>query len=350
MMFRTSMVMFIVLGWLVSLGAAQTGSGQLCLRAYEDRNGNATRDPGEPPITRGISVALLDVNRVILDSQLMDDSPNATTGTLCFQRLAAGQYSLRVLSADYGATTPTDFIAAVSDNGSPQVFDYGGQIILSALPAPPQTNAGDFALTPAEQQGLVNRLVLAAIGALFVMGVMTVLGAVIYVLFFRQRRDAQPPRSTTEAYQPLRPATGSVAPVAADPFSFDPTRPPAGQTPRTPSDPFAFEPSRPAEARERDPFDFEPARPATGSTPPIDLSDPFGFDTPATDAPRRSAEPDTGRADTDGPPAPQEDTTPPRSAATPTPARHSDPEPWDALDFTPTDNTPSDSGGSDSYD
>lgn len=349
-MLRKLFILIALLSGIISAVGAQNNTGQLCIQAYQDRNGNGARDANEPPIIQGISVSLADANRIILDSQLMDDSPNATTGTLCFQRLAAGQYTLRVLSADYTATTASEFVTTVSDNNSlPGVFPYGGQVVQSQVALPSADTGGDFALSPTEQQETINRLVLATIGAFFAIGVMTVIGAVIYLLFIRQgAQPAPPPRGATGQYQPLRPTTGSMQPVA-DPFAPDPfALPPTGNQPL--ADPFALPPTGNQQAANlADPFGFDaPPRTDKPRRPAEAIDDPFAFDEPGTDKPRRPAEAADAGLDTNKPVAPPEETAPPREPAAtakdPTPAESSaSGEIWDDFDFSSPDSGSNDS-------
>jgi hypothetical protein len=190
--------------WLLSLLALllctlplmAQGGGQICVRAYEDRNGNVQEDPGEPRITQGLSASLIDETGVIIATEFMEDSPNAASGTLCFQRLSAGQYTLRVTSATYSDTTPNEFITAVTGSGVPQVFSYGGRLIVNSAPPAPED---DLRLSNTELRLLAERLLLAGIGAMLVVGAMAVMGAFIVFLFFR---DRQAPRRPTP-----RPAT-----------------------------------------------------------------------------------------------------------------------------------------------
>jgi hypothetical protein len=188
---------------LAGMSFAQTGGGQLCVRAYEDRNGNAMQDANEPPITRGISASLGDAQGVIIETAMMENSPNASGGTVCFQRLVAGQYTVRVTSADYNATTPSEFVTAVSDTGVPQVFPFGGQVI--PLEVVPETDAsGDLNLSAAEQQAFLAKAVFAGIGAVVIMGAMAVVGALIYFFVLR----TSPSTKATGQYAAVR-ATGS---------------------------------------------------------------------------------------------------------------------------------------------
>ncbi|MEM9952845.1 MAG: SdrD B-like domain-containing protein [Chloroflexota bacterium] len=223
---------------VASMAVAQTSTGQLCVRAFEDRNGNGTQDPNEPPIVRGLSATLSDDSGVIVDTGLMEASSTASSGTLCFQGLEAGQYRVRVSSADYIATTPNDFTSAVSDSGVPQVLSFGGQII------PIEAPVADTSLSQeARIQRLIAKAVVGGIGALIVMGAMTVIGVLIY--FFALRNRQQPrtgtyrPVTQTGAY-PVATGTGSY-PRATDTGAY----PSASNTPATGSQPAVIDDDMP---------------------------------------------------------------------------------------------------------
>ncbi|MGJ3239439.1 MAG: SdrD B-like domain-containing protein [Anaerolineae bacterium] len=215
-MIRKFLLNGLLLLMLASGTLAQSSTGQLCIRAFEDRNGNGTQDANEPPIIRGISASLLDDNAVIIRTALMEESASASSGTLCFQQLSAGQYSIRVNSADYTATTPSDFTAAVNDSGVPQVLSYGGQFVPVEQPdADPATSQ------EARLQSTFIRSVIGIIGALVVMGAMAVIGALIYFFALRNRN----PRQMPPAYRPPTATSGTYPPVSAIPS--------AGGTPAT---------------------------------------------------------------------------------------------------------------------
>jgi len=194
---------------LAGMSFAQTSGGQICVRAFEDRNGNGQQDANEPPITRGLTATLGDAQNIIIETSMMEDSPTASSGTLCFQRLAAGQYTMRVVSAEYNATTLNEFVAGVSGEGTPQVFPFGGQVIPLEVVPSSSSEGGDLSLSPAEQQATFARLIFAGIGAAMIMGAMAVVGALIY---FFVLRNSPAPRAATGVYAAV-PATGSYAPV-----------------------------------------------------------------------------------------------------------------------------------------
>lgn len=230
---------------------AQTGGGQVCVRAFEDRNANGLQDAGEPRITRGLSATLTDEQGIIIQSGLMEDSPNAATGTYCFQRLEAGQYGLRVSSAEHSATTPTEFVTAVSGSDV-QVFEYGGQLITTTQTTT-TTGEPDLMLTEAEQRSLITRLLISGGGALVVMVFMAIVGAIVYLIF--GRRQPAPAAYSTGSMPAVPSSTGAMPPVDPNYGAMPPTNRP--QAPMS------------------DGTDI-PQRPPTGSNPPVD--DDFQFD------------------------------------------------------------------------
>lgn len=236
--------------------AAQTGGGQVCVRAFEDRNANGLQDAGEPRITRGVATSLADDQGIIIASGLMEESPTAATGTYCFQRLEAGQYRLRVSSADYTPTTPTEFVTAVTGTDV-QVFEYGGQLI--PMGAAPTTGGDpDLTLTETEQRSLLTRLVLSGGGALLVMAAMGVVGAVVYFLFGRAR-PVPPPRSTGSMPAVGAPPTTGAMPPMSGGQGYGPVLP-ATNRPQMPVDDGTDIPQRPPaeDDFEFDPFDDRP--------------------------------------------------------------------------------------------
>lgn len=240
---RLILVLLCLVLFGTSMVSAQTSTGgQICIRAYEDRNGNEQDDSGEPRITRGLSATLANVDGVIINSAQMEESLNASSGTLCFQRLAAGQYTVRIASADYSFNPPTEFITAITETGI-QTFEVGGQLIVSPLPV--VDSGGDLQLSTAEQQGLFTRVTFAAIGAGVVLGAMALVGALIYLLVMR--RPTAQVKYATGSYPAVQtpPSTGRMEPILS-PMAEDST-----DAPRTAL-------SRPTQPH-REPVDYEAA-------------------------------------------------------------------------------------------
>ncbi len=178
---------------------AQNG-GQFCLRAFEDRNANGRLDGGEPFFTRGVSANLLNAENVVIASALLDNSPTAAQGVICFQFLPDGQYTMEITSADFTPTTPSSITASITSGTLPTVVEYGAQQVVETPVAgsTPQSDAFD--------QDMLQRMVLAALGTLVVLAGMTVLGALLYLAAFRPRRPARPyyaqPRATPSRAMP----------------------------------------------------------------------------------------------------------------------------------------------------
>lgn len=200
-------LIMLAVGALVALSSvgeifAQTG-GQFCVRAFEDRNANGTLDPGEPFLTRGVSAQLMDASGVIVSSALLDNSPTATQGVICFTGLSFGQYSMIVTSADFQATTPNQMTVAISPGQLPTVLDFGAQRITAQATGAPVTEAA------IDREALIERALVAALGAAVVIVFMAALGTLIYLLFFRGRLK----RAAAEAAFLKRQSTTGSFPV-----------------------------------------------------------------------------------------------------------------------------------------
>jgi len=236
-----------VVGLLVVSGvSAQTNTGQICLSAFEDSNGNQLKDQGEAPITQNIVVTLADAQNVITQSKLLDDSPLASNGVICFQNLPAGQYTLSATSANYDPTTNTSFLTGVDASGTVQRFDYGGKVVISRAAAPTAVNGA--ALTPQRQSAIIERILRSSIGAMIVTSLLALLGVIVYWFGFRLPPRSRVARSTGQypsvyaapmagqytpntPMRPIDPSTGQVRgampmpPLAVPPTSFDDTGP-----------------------------------------------------------------------------------------------------------------------------
>ncbi len=198
-------IVLLLLICIVTSGVAvaQTG-GQLWVRSYEDRDGNGARDAGEPLLTRGVSVNLLNSDGVVIASALLDSSPNAAQGLVGFQLLPAGEYSVVITSADYTATTGGTFTTTVSDTGVPPVLEFGAQPVAVAANTSSASTADAPATTTAQ-------LALAAAGAAVVMCSMVIVGIVVYFMTLRrqlQRAVVGDPRMTTGSMRAVQTGTG----------------------------------------------------------------------------------------------------------------------------------------------
>ncbi|RMF81672.1 MAG: hypothetical protein D6737_04250 [Chloroflexi bacterium] len=207
----------MLLMWLLFGGAqftiAQTG-GQYCVRAFEDRDGNGERDASEPFLTEGVGATLLDSENVVIASALMDGSPSAAQGVICFQFLPAGEYTMILTSPEHNATTATTFTMMVEESGTPTLVLYGAQRIPETLTTAtsPDTNQSllDRLDLSDDERDLVERLIFSTLGAIIVVMGMIFLGILIYWVVLRNRYEAiRDPRRTTGSYPVVPRDTGA---------------------------------------------------------------------------------------------------------------------------------------------
>lgn len=215
--------------------AQETGDGQVCVRAFEDRNGNGTFDPNEPPITQGIGVNLLNIQSVTIASALLEDSEDAALGTVCFRQLATGDYTVVVTSADYTATTPTTFSALVVPQSVPTRLDFGGQIITTSATDGTSSSGG---VTEVNQDQAIQGILFGLIGAIVVMFIMAIGGAFIYFAIFRRRMNRIQAMQSTGGFRPVtgpmpayQPGTGPMQAVRPDTSGYPPVNPGTGSMP-----------------------------------------------------------------------------------------------------------------------
>lgn len=195
-----SMVILLIAVLMSTIGHAQAEGGQFCVRAFDDRNGSGTYDGGEPFLTRGVSAQLLDDGGVVVASALLENSPTAANGVICFTGLAYGQYQLEVTSADFNATTPTTMTASIVEGQLPTVFDFGAQRIAAEIPA-----ASSVVTPEAARSLLLERALIALAAAAAVLVVMALLGFIVYLLAFRGKAQ----KTIPEHYMSPRVTTGS---------------------------------------------------------------------------------------------------------------------------------------------
>ena len=192
-MTRRTRALLIALGLLLCASAALAqGTGQICLGAYADDNGNGHRDADEAPITRGVAASLLNERGVTIASLLLIDSAFADDGLLCFDGLPAGDYQVVISSSQYQATTASSARASVRPGAAPARIEFGARRLVGEYLPDPVAIVG--ALDSAAQQTLLGAG-LAAAGAIVVL---SLLGVVAYVLVFRRRRRRRAQGSATD--------------------------------------------------------------------------------------------------------------------------------------------------------
>lgn len=252
-------VILLLLSLTGIMAYAQQGEGQVCVRAFEDRNGNSTFDANEPSITQGIGVNLMNAMGVTVDSKLLSDSPTAAQGIVCFQQLGIGDYTVIITSADYSAVTRTTFNALVVAGSVPVRFDFGGQLITTELESSTNTNS---AVSGDIQQSVIQGALFGAIGAIVVMGILVIIGMFIYFGVFRRRLNRILATQETGGF---RPVTGPMPAYQSDTGGLRPvtgSMPAYRQTPTTGSMP-AVQPNNPLLTRD----------PNEGSPPLFDNED-----------------------------------------------------------------------------
>ncbi|GAB4461942.1 MAG: hypothetical protein Kow00120_28990 [Anaerolineae bacterium] len=158
-------------------------NGNLCVLAYKDDNRNAARDPGEG-LLAGVSVTLTDGQQEQGRYTTSGVSPNEP---YCFMNLPPGTYDLMMSGADLIATTPANVRLAVPAGQTVRV-EYGA---VSARAGATELDSGST--LSLDLSGLfasenASRIAAASIGAAGAVVFMTVLGAIIYLLFLRPRR------------------------------------------------------------------------------------------------------------------------------------------------------------------
>lgn len=231
--------LLIVAGGVWSVGA-QTSGGQFCVRSFEDSNGNGVLDPeNERLLTQGINIELLAASsNVVIGSALLADSPNASSGIVCFQNLPDGEYTVMMTSAEYQATTPAMFSAFVGSAAIPTVIEFGAQRIVGEVAQGGTSLSFQERManmSEEELQALILRVAISLAGAVLVMIFVLIIGFVIYYLRLRSR--------------PLSPVAYNPASVQAAPPDAAYSPPPAAYAqppaPPTPSAPVATDASYP---------------------------------------------------------------------------------------------------------
>ena len=197
------------------ISAAQD-TGQICVVSFEDRNGNHNFDENEPPITQGIGVNLQGALGITVETRLLEVSPKAVMGLVCFDDIAAGEYRVMLTSAQYEATTDTFFNAVVVPGSAPVRFDFGVRprpvVVEGAVKTPGQLSD--------EQLQALQGIGISLIACLLISLIMLLIGWLIYWFVFRRRLKRiraqmlqRPPSLSTGAPLPQSGLAPSSAPA-----------------------------------------------------------------------------------------------------------------------------------------
>ncbi len=143
---------------------AQQGTGQICVLAFDDQNGNGVRDADES-LLAGVGFTLADANGV-KGSYKSDGNSEP----YCFGSLAAGAYTVQARGASgLEVTTPGQWAVSLANNAQFDVL-YGARKG-DGETAKPATDGGEAtAPTSASGMSTLGRVVLGVLG-LVVLGV-----------------------------------------------------------------------------------------------------------------------------------------------------------------------------------
>jgi hypothetical protein len=190
---RTALLLTILIFSLFPIPAvAQTDGGQFWVQFFEDLNGDGVRAEDEPAVTRGAVAQLLNAERVVIETALLDSASNAARGLVAFQYLTAGEYTLQVSAAEWLSTTPTEFTRVIASDQPPTVVEVG----LERLPITAQP-ASRFRSVEWKARVARARIAAAGAGAALTAGGMIALGSLLAAFAFspphpRRRKPAQP--------------------------------------------------------------------------------------------------------------------------------------------------------------
>lgn len=206
-LWRSHVVRCLIIGIAACLCASSLAqdTGQICLQAYVDDNGDGQRAETEGPIARGVAASLLNERGVTISSRLLEDSPFAGDGLLCFDQLLAGEYRVIISSSEYIATSASEAMANVLPGSAPARIDFGAKPM--AVTAPPSIINDLAALGDDVLQTLA---VIASAGtiAIVVMSLISCL-VVITLLRRRNRRKMLQQRGALFGGEPALPAGDS---------------------------------------------------------------------------------------------------------------------------------------------
>ena len=135
---------------------AQQGTGQICVLAFDDQNGNGVRDADEP-LRSGVGFTLADENGV-KGSYKSDGNSEP----YCFGSLAAGAYTVQARgTSGLDVTTPGQWAISLANGAQFDVMYGARQSEGAAKPAANNTSA-----TPTSGSGMstLGRIVLGVLG------------------------------------------------------------------------------------------------------------------------------------------------------------------------------------------
>jgi hypothetical protein len=153
----------------------QESGSAICVLAFEDANENGLRDTGENPLP-GIAVNIAINTDVIVASHVTTDQNDH----FCFEELTSGVYNLYFADSPNHRATTQNSAALALDNERIKV-DFGA---VSLSPFADETTTTAPAADIDDELALSTRLLIAALGTVFVMIFMLGLGVMIASVWF----------------------------------------------------------------------------------------------------------------------------------------------------------------------
>ncbi|MCY4064725.1 MAG: hypothetical protein OXG53_20365 [Chloroflexi bacterium] len=196
---------------LLSTTLAQD-TGQVCVQSFEDRDGDGLRDSDERAIAHGVSAGLQNPAGVTIASRLLEDSPFAADGLLCFDQLLAGDYQISLRSAEFTITTAAVFSASVSPGAAPALVEFGLQPLHAEEPSPGASRLKIDAT-------LVEAVLPFLVGGAVVLAILSVIGLLTFLAVFRRRMKrapAMPNRAPLSGDARREPVPDGGSPLFAD--------------------------------------------------------------------------------------------------------------------------------------
>lgn len=180
---RRHIVRWLIFGIVACLYASSLAqdTGQICLQAYVDHDGDGQRAETEGPIARGVAASLLNERGVTISSRLLEDSPYAGDGLLCFDNLLAGEYRVIISSSEYIATSASEAMASVLPGSAPTRIDFGAKSM--AVAAPPGIINDIVAL---DDEALLTLAAIAGAGTIVIV-VLSLMSCLVVVTLLRRR-------------------------------------------------------------------------------------------------------------------------------------------------------------------
>jgi hypothetical protein len=169
----------ICLCLLIASRTLAQDTGQVCVQSYEDYDADGRRDAGESAIASGIGASLQNAAGVTIATRLLEDSPFAARGLLCFEQLPAGDYGISVTSAEYTGVAESTFAATVNPGAAPALLEFGARPLDAATGRESAGIAVDSAAAIAAAKAFFGSMVAGAL--------MSVIGLLVYLLIFRRR-------------------------------------------------------------------------------------------------------------------------------------------------------------------